>query len=545
MQQTQILAAIMLFFACAIHSSANAQTPSADPKSAGDSAALNLWAAQTDPGSVRLVWNHLNNVVGYAVSCEIGSRPLRKLADIPTALVNKAGEIPRRMSYVVAARELDVAYRCFLQWRRDAKGLLSTPVAFNVVSPVSTAGTRAAAPAAVTARATAPGEITVTWEAVPNATAYTILRAVAPNGFRMFCDLCPSANSIVDRSAVAGAKHAYAITPLTPAGAGARTTSNTIVAAGSMNEIITGSDPGVGDLRRPTDVNAVITAPTTISVTWSAVDIAASYDVYRSANKGALVLVGRVRNGAPRSTIEFIDYVASLLPSAPVSVSYAVKSVDGTGHATEPGVSNVVDLSLKDVSTGTAINNASNTKAIATSANSVTLTWSPPLGAVSCSLKRSLSGGNFAALPAIGPGTISYIDTAEGLMTFRPRYQIVCTTPKSTLSPVAFPNPEWDTNQAPAVDVASSKTVPTNLRAVATSSDSVTLTWGPPTTAVACTVQRSIDGAAYASIATLAIGAFRHIDTSTGLMSRRPRYQLACGGEKGSVVRFPEVVVGR
>ena len=418
-------------------------------KEAVDSSLLNLWAAQTALKSIRVAWNHLPGIVGYTVSCEIGSKTSQIFGTMsadPAAPKDLNG-MPRRRSSIIPVNEPGVEHRCFLQWRTDPKGPLSSRTPFNVVTPVASFDGERTPPSSVVARATGGGEITVTWDGTPGATAYNIGRSVAPDGFRLLCDLCPSTTTLVDKLAKAGAKHTYTVAPITPLGAARGVLSNIVVAVGSAGEVINTADPEVNpDLKKPGGVSATVNSATTVLVSWQPVENAAGYDVYRSANGGGFEKVAHVRNAPPPSNIEFPDYVGGILASSPtLSARYAVRSTDANGRATEPTISNDVHIDGKAVVSGTTTStNASNARAVATSATSVTLTWSPPAGSLTCVLSRSLDGAPFAALPPISVGTASYVDSMEGLMAQRPRYRITCGTAKAQLAPVSFNNPQWN-----------------------------------------------------------------------------------------------------
>ena len=74
----------------------------------------------------------------------------------------------------------------------------------------------AAAP--VLAKQTGPGEITVTWKAVPGATGYNVGRSVWPDGYRRFRPNHPAQTSLVDRDIIAGVAHGYRVVALLPSG---------------------------------------------------------------------------------------------------------------------------------------------------------------------------------------------------------------------------------------------------------------------------------------------------------------------------------------
>jgi hypothetical protein len=66
----------------------------------------------------------------------------------------------------------------------------------------------------VVAKQTGPGEITVTWRAVPGAKGYTIGRSVWPNGFQRFRPNYPAETSLIDRDITPGVTHTYSVRAL-------------------------------------------------------------------------------------------------------------------------------------------------------------------------------------------------------------------------------------------------------------------------------------------------------------------------------------------
>jgi len=134
------------------------------------------------------------------------------------------------------------------------------------------------------------------------------------------------------------------------------------------------------------------------------------------------------------------DYLGGFLKSgtAQVSAQYAVKSEDSTGAATAAAMSNVVTISAKSAAGSTSTSYA---RAVATSASSVTLTWSPLVGSVPCVLQRMVGGGSYATLKSLATGASQYVDSAAGLATMKPLYQMVCGTAKSAPTVLRFPPP--------------------------------------------------------------------------------------------------------
>jgi hypothetical protein len=176
-----------------------------------------------------------------------------------------------------------------------------------------------------------------------------------------------------------------------------------------------------------------------VLLTWSPVQGAASYQVLRATNGGTLALVARVASGSTAAP-SFPDYLGSFLKSGTgqVSAQYAVKAEDSSGAATAAVMSNVVTIGAKSAAGSTSTSYA---RAVATSASSVTLTWSPPVGSVPCVLQRKAGGASYSTLQSLATGAAQYVDSTAGLATMKPRYQMVCGGAKSSPTMLSFPDP--------------------------------------------------------------------------------------------------------
>ena len=414
----------------------------AGAQTATDSTALaaTMWAAQTQARSMRLAWDHIPGVTSYSVSCKVGARRDKVVGTVgaPSTVAKDASTPPVRLFSTVTVNEPGMPHRCSLRWGRDPKSGLPMRAAFNEVVPVGTTAAAKDAPASVTARASGVGEITVTWTAVPGATAYVIGRAVEPDGYRMRCDLCSTSTTFVDRYAKAGATHSYTVSAMTGAGPTARGTSNKIVALGTASAVAAQAGAGVNpDVRAPGSVKAAVSGATTALVTWGSVRGAPAYQVLRSLNGGSLTLVARVQAGA-RDPVEYSDYLGGATGTRAL---YAVKSLDSAGNATAATMSNEIIFQAKaPASTTTSPTQPTSLRAALSGADAVSLTWRPPGNAIPCTVRRRLGSGSYLTLRALAIGASQHVDTATGLAGMRPQYQLACGDPKSATI-VAFPNP--------------------------------------------------------------------------------------------------------
>ena len=420
-----------------------ADAPHATAQAASDSTALvaSMWAAQTEARSIRLAWDHVPGATSYAVWCTIGGRRDKGMGTVgaPNTVAKDAAAPPIRLFSTVMVNEPDTPHRCSLQWSRDAKTGLPLRAAFNEVVPIVPGSATKIAPPSVTARATGVGEITLTWSAVPGATAYIVGRAVEPEGYRMRCDICSTSTTFVDRYAKAGAAHSYAVTAVTPAGLSVRGTSNRIVALGTASAVAAQSDAAVSPtLRAPSSVTAAVSGATTALVTWSNVRGAPAYQVLRSLNGGSLTLVARVQAGIS-DPVEYSDYLGGVSGTRAL---YAVKALDSAANATTATMSNEITLQAKaETPTGTSPTQPTSLRAAFSGADAVTLTWRPPGNAIPCAVRRRTGGsGSYLTLRAFATGASQYFDTAPGLAGMRPQYQLACGDPKSATI-VSFPNP--------------------------------------------------------------------------------------------------------
>jgi hypothetical protein len=178
------------------------------------------WAAQTSPTAVTLTWARLSNVAEYRIYEAEGSA---------FRLLGKAR--PSGDRYIVTIKP-PWGVRRFAVDAVFEDGTTSEKGLFNEIRTEATTPGPVDPPASVAAEQTGPGEITVTWPAVPGATAYQVGRAVQPAGFQMLCSLYPTTDSYVDRAATPGAKHTYSVVALAPRGASRRVLSNVVTVSG-------------------------------------------------------------------------------------------------------------------------------------------------------------------------------------------------------------------------------------------------------------------------------------------------------------------------
>ncbi|HSQ33035.1 MAG TPA: hypothetical protein VLN49_24445, partial [Gemmatimonadaceae bacterium] len=190
------------------------------PIRAQQSPSVRMWAAQTAPNQVTLAWEEIPGAVEYRIYAGDPDTTTNPAARRPISTLSGSGRggIITGMNRVSSGLYLEAVGR---DRRRIRK------LAFNAVTP-NRAAQVVTAPAEATATATGDTAITLSWTAVPGATAYILGRAVSPGGFRMLCALCSTDPKYVDRDVMPGAGHSYTVTAVFPSGVSPRTLSNIV-----------------------------------------------------------------------------------------------------------------------------------------------------------------------------------------------------------------------------------------------------------------------------------------------------------------------------
>ena len=344
----------------------------ADGGAAGGSAPR-MWAAQISPTEIRLTWDHTPGVARYTVHCATGAAaPPRPMGAVsaPATAANAVATLPRRLTYVVPIRDATAPHRCTLQ-AADARGRKSAKVAFNPVVPVAKGtGVRRSVPSVVAATASGPGEITVTWGAVPSATAYFVGRGARQGGFQTLCELCPATTTYVDRAVEPDVQYTYMVGAITAEGALPRTSSNavTLLEGGEgpstgPNPVVRGpsrvpptrADPstatdssrrpvadarvaatrggtgttGAVPYRAPSNAKAVATSATAVSLSWIPATGVDRCLIQRSTNGGAFTALRTLASGIS----SYVDAATNVPTLAP---RYRIACGDAKGSLQPP-----------------------------------------------------------------------------------------------------------------------------------------------------------------------------------------------------------------
>ena len=176
----------------------------------------NLWAAQVSAREITLAWSRAPGAVLHRIYEGTGETAKR---------ISQTGSGDQSVQMV---KGFGVEHRYSIE-AIFANGEVSARVPFNVVIPREVTPGPVAAPTTATATPSPEG-ITLTWDEVPGTTAYRIARRVAPGGFRILCNVCPTKTTFLDATSTPGAVHTYMVTAVSPSGASRPVRSNDVTA---------------------------------------------------------------------------------------------------------------------------------------------------------------------------------------------------------------------------------------------------------------------------------------------------------------------------
>jgi fibronectin type 3 domain-containing protein len=322
-------------------------------------------------------------------------------------------------------------------------------------SPSSTPVGVPGAPSAVTVTA-GDNATTISWNAVAGATSYNVYRSTTEGG-RAAKIGASTTTSYVDSTAANGTTYYYRVTADNAAGEGSASTQS----------------PGV----TPAVPVAVPVAPTGLSATpgdaqvtlqWTAVAGASSYNVYRSTSSGS-----QGSKIGSSSTAQYSDTAAS----NGITYYYAVTADNAVGEGPASAQSSGVTPSVP----ATAPSAPTGINAVAGN-NQVAVSWTAVAGATSYNVYRSTSAA--AQGSKVGSSaTTAYNDaTAANGTTY---YYVVTASNAVGEGPASAPS----SGATPAVPV-NAPTAPTAVNVVAGNA-LVTVSWAASPTATSYKIYRS------------------------------------------------------
>ena len=395
----------------------------------------NVTAQAQGPNSIQLTWDAVGSATGYRIfRSDSSSGPFSEIGTETGTSYTDTGLTPSTTYYYQVA-----AY--------DASG-------DGVRSANASATTQAAplpAPANPSAQAASQTEITLTWDAVPGASSYTVYRSSSASG--PFTQLAtPAQNSYTDSGLTPNTPYFYKVSATGAGGEGAQSAVFSAVT-----------------LAAPTNAEAQPAGTDAIGLTWNAVPGATGYALFRSTRAG-----GPFTQVASPTTNSYTD---SGLTSG-TTYYYQIAATDASGQGVR-----TAELSAS-TQPAAALAAPANPSAQSAGSDSISLTWDAVPGASSYAVYRSTSAsGPFAQVAS--PAQTSYTDT--GLSPDTTYYYRIAAadasgqgTQTATISASTQPAP------LPA---------PANVTAQAQDSGSIRVSWNAVTGATGYRIFRAADAA--------------------------------------------------
>lgn len=244
----------------------------------------------------------------------------------------------------------------------------------------------------------------------------------------------------------------------------------------------------------PAAFNAAAASPTSVNLSWSAVEGATRYTLERKTGGGAYAAVG----GSSLTVTSYTD--AGLAPNT--AYTYRLKAVNAEGSSS--GLEREVTTPPATPPTpGTIPATPAQLTATTASSTSINLTWSAVGGATRYALERKTGNGAFAAIGGNNLTTTSYTDTALSPSTSY-TYRVSAVNALGSSSPR-----ESATLTTPASPVSN----PSSFTATATSPTSVTLAWSAVGGATRYSLERRTGSGAFAAVGGDNLTAVSYSDT--------------------------------
>ena len=357
-----------------------------------------------------------------------------------------------------------------------------------------------AAPTNVEAsRGTFNDKVRVTWAATTAATGYKIFRATSTTTPVQIGTISDGATTQFDDTTAAIVQsYTYTVQSVCALG-------NGLTSAGVT---------GFRAVAPPTNVAAGdgLNVPK-VRVTWTAVNGATSYQVFRRVAGGTAAQIGTVTGG---STTFFDDTTAASLVSYLYSVKTVVTVADGSSSATFVSFASAEDAGWRNIAGPTLAASAGASTA------QVNVTWSAVTGATGYQIFRTAPGSAETLIAELGAVT-SYADTtATALVSYSYRAKAVHTLGLSGFGVAAT---GWRNTPGPATLAASDGAFAAK----------VNLTWTAVTGATGYTMWRKLPSEAnYTQIGTVTGGSTLLFDDTTAQVAVTYNYAVRATHALGS-----------
>jgi len=316
----------------------------------------------------------------------------------------------------------------------------------SLQSSYASATTILNAPTSVTASSSSSSSVTVSWSSVSGATGYRVYRSTSSSDYYYEVTTTYS-TSYTDVGLSSGTNYYYKVSAY----------NSTVESSQSSYASATTI------LNAPSNVSASSSSSSSVIVSWSSVNGATGYRVYRStSSSGSYYEV----------TTTYSTSYTDVGLSSGTNYYYKVSSYNGT-----------VESSQSSYASATTILNApSNVSASSSSSSGVTVSWSAVNGATGYRVYRSTSSsGNYYEV-GNGTSSTSYTDNSVSPGT---TYYYKVSAYNSTVE-------SSQSSYASAMTSVPAPATPTNVSAHATSSSGVTVSWSAVSGATEYRVYRSM-----------------------------------------------------
>ncbi|MDQ0288539.1 fibronectin type 3 domain-containing protein [Oligosphaera ethanolica] len=336
-------------------------------------APLNVAATDNDTAAVTVSWSAVTGATHYRVWRATSAGGTK------TAL----GSWQSALSYSDNTAEVGTTYTYWVSAAVDSNGTRA-----GDYSAADTGVRIAAAPVAPTGLAASDGTsldaVSLSWTASAGATGYKLYRGTSDNAATATLLSSPSGTSYTDSSASPGVMYTYWVAASNAAG----------------DSAYSAADTGYRKLAAPLNVAATDNDTVAVTVSWSAVDGATHYRVWRATSASGT----KTALGSWQSALSYADTTAEVGTTYTYWVSAAV---DGNG--TRASDYSAPDTGVRIAATLPAPTGLAASDGTATDA--VSLSWTASAGATGYKLYRGTSDNSSAATLLSSPSGTTYTDS--------------------------------------------------------------------------------------------------------------------------------------
>ena len=322
----------------------------------------------------------------------------------------------------------------------------------QTVPAVATAVTTLPAAPALTASATSPTIVSLSWTAVASATNYKLQSSI--DGVNWTTLATQTATTYLSTGLTSNGTYLYRVSATNATGYGANSATATVTTL----------------LLPPTFSTPAVVSSTEIDLAWTAVSGATTYKVERSLNN----LTWTTLAPSPALTGTTTTYADTGLVAG-TTYYYRISSIDAVGTSVASSVVSTITLPAAPV-----------LSAAVTSATTINLTWTAVASATNYLLERSADGGNTWSTVAT-QSTVSYTNTALTADTvYKYRVSATNATGYGATSTVVT-----STTILPAV---------TGFTATVASATQISLSWIAVSDATSYKIERSLNNSAWTTL---------------------------------------------